>query len=389
MKFNSHKYSSFREVCDDLLANSGWENLTEEILGSTQEQVNSVLAKSELSINDLPVLLSPAADKQLEIMAQRSHKLTLRRFGKTVLMYVPLYVSNYCTNLCVYCGFNASNKVKRLAMTIDEAVAESKLLHKMGFQHILLVSGEHPNYATVDYLCELSEKLRDKFSSICVEVQPLSQENYATLINSGVDCVTCYQETYNKKKYSKVHPGGKKNDYNWRLETVERAAKAGIRKVGVSPLYGLAEWRTEALLTGFHSYFLMTHFWQTQVSISFPRLRGAAGGFTPDNPLTDRQLAQLICAFRIVLPDVHLVLSTREPAEIRDNMLPLGITQMSAASSTSPHGYSNSSEAGEQFDVIDKRSAEEVASAISKAGYEPVWKDWDKEILKRNNGIMD
>jgi len=386
MKFITHKYNSFREVCDDLLDNNGWENLSEEILRYSPEQVNSVLAKPELSINDLPVLLSPAASERLEIMAQRSHKLTLQRFGKTVLMYVPLYVSNYCTNLCVYCGFNAKNKVKRLAMSIDEAVNESMLLHKMGFQHILLVSGEHPNYADVDYLSELSEKLRDKFSSICVEVQPLSQDDYAKLISSGVDCVTCYQETYNKKTFSEVHPGGKKSDYNWRIDTVERAAKAGIRKVGVSPLYGLDNWRTEALFTGFHSYFLMTHYWQTQVSISFPRLRGAAGGFVPENPLTDKQLAQLICAFRLVLPDVHLVLSTREPANTRDNMLPLGITQMSAASSTSPLGYSNASEAGEQFDVVDKRSAAEVAEAIKRIGYEPVWKDWDREYLK--NGLM-
>ena len=382
MKFISHKYSSFREVCDDLLVNNGWENLTGDILQYTPEQVNSVLDKPELSIDDLPALLSPAAGNQLEMMAQRSHKLTLQRFGRTVLMYVPLYVSNYCTNLCVYCGFNAKNKVKRLALTVDEAVNESMLLHEMGFQHILLVSGEHPDYATVDYLCELSEKLRDKFSSICVEIQPLSQNDYAKLIKSGVDCVTCYQETYNKKTYSEVHPGGKKNDYNWRINTVERAAKAGIRKVGISPLYGLDNWRMEALFTGLHSYFLMTHFWQTQVSISFPRLRGAAGGFVPENPLTDKQLAQLICAFRLILPDVHLVLSTREPANIRDNMLPLGITQMSAASSTSPLGYSNSSEAGEQFDVVDKRSAKEVAEAISKAGYEAVWKDWDSEYLR-------
>ncbi|RLD12246.1 MAG: 2-iminoacetate synthase ThiH [Chlamydiae bacterium] len=386
MKFITHKYNSFREACDDLLDNYGWENLSEEILGFSSEQVSTVLAKPELSINDLPVLLSPAASEQLETMAQRSRKLTLQRFGKTVLMYVPLYVSNYCTNLCVYCGFNAKNKVKRLAMSIDEAVNESMLLHKMGFQHILLVSGEHPDYANVDYLCELSGRLRDKFSSICVEVQPLSQDDYAKLIKSGVDCVTCYQETYNKKTYSKVHPGGRKSNYNWRINTVERAAKAGIRKIGVSPLYGLDNWRTEALFTGFHSYFLMTQYWQTQVSISFPRLRGAAGGFVPENPLTDRQLAQLICVFRLVLPDVHLVLSTREPANTRDNMLHLGITQMSAASSTSPLGYSNASEAGEQFDVVDKRSAAEVAEAIKKAGYEPVWKDWDREYLK--NGLM-
>ena len=382
MKFLNQKYNSFREACDDLHNSFGWDSLTNHILDFSQEHVANILAKQEMEINDLPALLSPAAENFLEQMAQKSHKLSLQRFGKTVLMYAPLYVSNYCTNLCVYCGFNAKNKVKRLAMSIDEAVAESKILHKMGFRHILLVSGEHPDYATVEYLSELSEKLRPLFSSICIEIQPLEQDDYAKLISHGVDCVTCYQETYNKNSYPEFHPGGRKSDYNWRINTVERAAKAGIRKVGISPLYGLDEWRTEALFTGFHAYFLMTRYWQTQVSISFPRLRAAAGGFQPKHPLSDKNLAQLICAFRLVLPDAHLVLSTREPAKTRDNMLPLGITQMSAASKTSPHGYSNSAEAGEQFNVSDERSAEEVADTIKKIGYEPVWKDWDREYLR-------
>jgi len=381
MKFFPHKYKSFRDACDEFHEKFGWNNFTENILNYNQNDVAETLAKPTLSINDLPALLSPAAEVFLEKMARKSHNLTLQRFGKTVLMYVPLYVSNYCTNLCVYCGFNAKNKVKRLALSVDEAVEESMLLHKMGFKHILLVSGEHPDYANVDFLAELSEKLRDMFSSICVEVQPLSQNDYAKLIKHGVDCVTCYQETYSKETYSKVHPGGKKSDYNWRINTVERAAKAGIRKIGISPLYGLDNWRTEALFCGFHAYFLMTRYWQTHVSISFPRLRTAAGGFIPKFPLNDKGLAQLICAFRLVLPDAHLVLSTREPAETRDNMLPLGITQMSAASKTSPLGYSHSDEAGEQFDVSDNRSAEEVAAAITKIGYEPVWKDWDREYL--------
>ncbi len=358
-----------------------WDALRARIAGCPSSRVDATLAKDSLSVEDLWVLLSPAAADRLEDMAQRAHRLTLQRFGRVVLMYAPLYVSNYCSNLCVYCGFNARNKVERRAMTVDEAVEESRLLHAMGFRHILLVSGEHPRYAQADYLSELAERLRHMFASVCVEVQPLTTDEYARLIDRGVDCVTCYQETYNRVTYAEVHPGGPKSDYDWRLATLERAAKAGIRKVGLSALYGLDDWRVDAFFVGLHAEYLMRRYWQTQVSISFPRLRHAAGGFTPSNPLPDKGLVQLVCAFRLALPDAHLVLSTRERAEVRDNVLPLGITQMSAASRTSPQGYSRDQEAGEQFCVMDHRSAVGVADAIRRAGYEPVWKDWDERFL--------
>jgi 2-iminoacetate synthase len=336
-----------------------------------------------LTPDDLPVLLSPAAGEQLEVMAQRARTLTLQRFGRVVLLYVPLYVSNYCINRCIYCGFNAANRVTRHALTVDEAVKESLLLHAMGFQHLLLVSGEHPRYAGVEYLAAVCEQLRHVFASLCVEVQPLSTDDYTRLIEAGVDCVTCYQETYDPETYARYHQGGPKRDYTHRMQTLERAATAGIRKVGLSPLYGLADWRIEACFAGLHAQFLMRKYWRTQVSISFPRLRHAAGEFRPPHPLPDRGLAQIICALRLALPDAHLVLSTREPAGLRDHLLPLGITQMSAASRTSPHGYSHAFEAECQFDVLDQRSAVEVAAAITRAGYEPVWKDWDEHFLEQ------
>ena len=375
MKNMFYKFSS------KILAEFSWETLQKKIESCSEKNVLSVLAKPELGIDDLGTLLSPAAGMHLEEMAQRSHQLTLQRFGRTVLMYAPLYVSNYCTNLCIYCGFNAKNKIDRYSLTIEEAVGESKLLRQMGFRHILLVSGEHPDYATLKYLSELSDKLRKDFSSICIEIQPLEKNEYKKLINHGVDCVTCYQETYNPEKYSTVHPGGKKSDYEWRLNTLDRASQAGIRKAGLSALYGLDNWRVEGLFSGLHAHFLMTNYWQTQVGISFPRLTHAEGDFVPEQSLPDKGMAQLICALRLVLPDVHLVLSTREEAELRDKMLPLGITQMSAASKTSPLGYSHNQQTGEQFDVMDTRSAKEVADAIFHAGYEPVWKDWDSNFL--------
>ena len=374
----------FYQKCSKILSENSWDSLCEQIENCSAETVNRVLSKPEIGIDDLWALLSPAAGLRLEEMAQRSHQLTLQRFGRTVLMYAPLYISNYCTNLCIYCGFNAKNKIDRYSLTIDEAVGESKLLRAMGFRHILLVSGEHPDYATLKYLSELSDKLRKDFSSICIEIQPLEKDEYKKLINHGVDCVTCYQETYNPEKYSTVHPGGKKSDYEWRLNTLDRAAQAGIRKAGLSALYGLDNWRVEGLFSGLHAHFLMTNYWQTQVSISFPRLTHAEGDFVPEESLPDKGMAQLICALRLVLPDVHIVLSTREKAKLRDKMLLLGVTQMSAASKTSPLGYSHGQQTGEQFDVMDTRSAKEVADAIFNAGYEPVWKDWDREFLTTN-----
>lgn len=376
------QYSDFFACLQAFFASYAWEDIAHEMADVSAQTVAHTLTKPTHSIADLPVLLSPAAEAFLEEMAQKAHRLTLARFGRTVLLYVPLYVSNYCTNRCVYCGFNADNTVERCALSLKDAQAESRALAEMGFQHILLVSGEHPRYADVSYIAQLAESLRHMFSSICVEIQPLSQDDYARLITAGVDCVTCYQETYNPATYAHVHPGGPKHDYAHRLTTLDRAASAGIRKVGLSPLYGLDNWRVEAFCAGLHCAFLTARYWQTHTALSFPRLRYAAGDYTPPAPLSDAGLALLICAFRLCLPDTHLVLSTRERADVRDALLPLGITQMSAASKTAPFGYSHAYDAEPQFAVQDTRTAAEVARAIAHAGYDPVWKDWDATFLE-------
>jgi len=326
-------------------------------------------------------LLSPAAAGRLDLLARRARAVTIQRFGRTILLYAPLYVSNHCMNQCIYCGFNVRNKLERHALSLDEAVQESGLLRSMGFRHVLLVSGQHEKYAQVDYLATLSARLRPAFASVAVEVKPLATDEYARLIASGVDGVTCYQETYHPATYADVHLGGPKRDFDWRLGTLERAATAGIRRIGLSPLYGLDDWRAEAVMAAHHAHYLAARFWRTQLGISFPRLRGSSGGFVPPQPLDDAGLVQLVCAFRLVFPDAHLVLSTREPAALRDHLMLLGITQMSAASRTAPFGYSQAHDAGEQFDVMDARPAAEVAEAIRHAGYEPVWKDWDAAFL--------
>ena len=374
---------SFAHLCAALLADDGWRRMQTTMAAVSDAAVAAVLAKPAWDVADLPVLLAPAAARQLETLAQRAHALTLQRFGRVVLLYAPLYVSNYCTNLCAYCGFNARNALDRCALTVAEAVRESRLLHTQGFRHILLVSGQHPQHVQAAYLAELAEQIRHHFASIGIEVAPLRHEEYATLIAHGVDSVTCYQETYNPRTYLDVHMGGPKRDYDWRLGTLERAAQAGMRRVGLSALYGLDDWRVEALCVGLHAHYIMTRYWRTQVGISFPRLRAAAGGYQPPQPLPDAGLAQMMCALRLVLPDAHLVLSTREPAALRDQLLPLGITQMSAGSRTAPQGYSRDGAAGEQFDVQDERAPQEVAAMLLRAGYEPVWKDWDATYLER------
>ena len=375
------QYADFGELLASMLKQTGWDAWRTRIASCPAAAVDDVLAKPEQGIDDLWALLAPLSPGQLERMAQQAHRVTLQRFGRTVLLYAPLYVSNFCSNACVYCGFNCRNRVARRALSVDEAEEESALIRAMGFQHILLVSGEDPRHAGTGYFTALASRLRHQFSSIGIEVQPLSSIEYAELIACGVDSVTCYQETYNPTTYERVHRAGPKRDYARRLGTLERAAAAGIRKVGLSPLYGLDDWRVEALMAGVHAHYMATRFWRTQVSISFPRLRPAAGGYEPPCPLDDAGLAQLICAFRLVLPDVHLVLSTREPAGLRDRLLPLGITQMSAGSRTSPLGYSHDKEAGEQFTVMDERSPDDVCAMISAGGYEPVWKDWDESFL--------
>ncbi|OGC03837.1 thiamine biosynthesis protein ThiH [candidate division WOR-1 bacterium RIFOXYA12_FULL_43_27] len=312
----------------------------------------------------------------LEALAQKSQQLTQKHFGKTILLYAPLYLSNECNNQCVYCGFNSKASGKRISLTVDRAFEEAKILSKMGFKHILLVSGERKDIISMDYLKKLVVKLRDLFSSISIEIYPMSEDEYRELFLAGVDGLTIYQEVYDREIYKKVHPFGPKSDYDFRFETPERGGRAGFHRINIGFLLGLGEWQKELQALASHAQYLQKKFWKSQISISFPRLRG----FEPLNPVTDKALVEMICRLRILLPTVGMTLSTREPAELRDNLIPLGITQMSAASSTAPGGYSSSDSASEQFSVADHRSVAEVSAAIFAKGYEPVFKDWDRNL---------
>lgn len=366
-----------------ILKEYDWNEVKNFIHSRTAEDVAAVLNKDIITETDFAVLLSPAAEKFLEPMAKEASRITLQRFGKTIKIYGPIYTSNECTNSCVYCGFNRHNEIPRVTLTDEEVVAEAKTIADMGIQHLLLVTGESPKVVSVSDLARTCDLLRDMFSSLSIEVFPMSTEEYSILRNSGADGLTIYQETYNRETYAKVHPAGRKRDFEWRLETPDRGAEAGYRTVGIGALMGLEDFRTEEFFVGLHARYLMKHYWKTHVTVSFPRIRFAAGNFTPYELIKDKNLVQSILALRLFLHDAGLVISTREPAEMREHLLPLGVTQMSAGSKTEPGGY-NKEHDGKQFKVEDDRSVAEFCAMLRSKGYDPVMKDWDKNFLERS-----
>lgn len=332
----------------------------------------------------LLALISPAAENYLEEMARLAHRLTIQRFGRTIRLYAPLYLSNYCENSCRYCGFNKENKSERTRLTIDQAVEEANIIASEGFRDILLVSSEDRQFISIDYLAELARKLRDKFASISIEVYQMSGAEYAELFEAGIEGVTLYQETYDREAYSYYHPSGPKADYNNRLDTPVHIAAAGMREVGLGVLLGLTDWRLETLALAEHAHYLIKRYWQSHISFSFPRLRPAyeVGSSQFRHLLSDKNLVQMITALRLCFADAGLVLSTRERAQLRDHLVKLGITKLSAGSKTNPGGYSGHSGAIEQFEIDDNRSPAQVADMIKQQGFEPVWKDWDAAFVR-------
>lgn len=334
------------------------------------------------SLRKLLAFVSPAAEDYLEEMAQLAHQLTVQRFGRTIRLYAPLYLSNFCANSCLYCGFNKDNECRRTRLTLKEAVAEAELIAAEGFRDILLVSSEDRDFVGVDYLAELASNLCGKFSSISVEVYQMTAGEYARLFTAGIDGVTLYQETYDRRAYRCYHPAGPKADYDNRLTTPDNIAGAGMREVGLGVLLGLADWRLEALALAEHAHYLVKRYWQSHVSFSFPRLRPAhqVDGLQFEHLVSDKNLVQMITALRLCFADAGLVLSTRESAQLRDHLIKLGITKVSAGSKTSPGGYSGRTSATEQFQIDDNRTPAQVAEMIKAQGAEPVWKDWERPI---------
>lgn len=348
-------------------------------------------------------LISPKTHGELEAMATTSRSLTLKHFGRTIRLFAPIYLSNECINSCQYCGFSRENAILRVTLEIEEMRREAQHLVNEGFRSILLVAGEHPKFVSNGYLKRCIEALRDQVPSIALEVGPMETADYAPLVKAGAEGLVVYQETYHRSTYAALHTAGPKKDYDWRLACPERAYQAGFRRIGIGALFGLWEWREEAMALAQHLDSLYRNCWKAHFTVSLPRLRPAAGGFQPKYPLPDREFVQLLCALRICFPQVGIVLSTRERPEFRDALIPLGITSMSAGSHTEPGGYtgqgkeslhltvrgrkvdsevpSPDSSATEQFVIADERSAGEIADLLRSKGFEPVWKDWDKAIL--------
>lgn len=312
----------------------------------------------------------------MQTLEQQAHQLTVQRFGRVIQLYAPLYLSNECIDTCLYCGFSRTNQIERKTLSVDEVLREADFLISENFQHLLLVSGEHPKKVSLDYICEITRQLRPRIASLNIEVAPFEKQDYRKLIEAGVDGVVIYQETYNKEVYAEVHQGGPKQDFDRRLRLVEEACRAGVRNIGIGVLLGLGRWEEEIPKLIAHARYLMKHYWQTEVRVSLPRLKNCASGFQAPHPVSDEELAHIICTLRLELPEVGIVLSTRESPVLRNRLLKLGVTHMSAGSRTEPGGYLHPAEAGKQFELEDLRSPAEVATAIEKAGYEAVWKDW-------------
>jgi 2-iminoacetate synthase len=404
-------------------------SLVKKSLAADAHAVRESLARSKLSLADFANLISPAAAEFLEHMGRGSNAMTQQRFGKVIRLFAPLYLSNECVNNCAYCGFSRDNPILRVTLSLDEVRQEARALKAEGFRNILLVAGEHPKFVSSHYLRECVAALHEEIPSVSLEVGPMETDDYRPLAAAGADGLVVYQETYDRKVYANVHTAGPKRNFDWRLETSERAYAAGFRRLGISPLYGLADWRFEALSVAAHADYLLRNCWKAQLTISLPRLRPCAGEFEPLTHMSDRDLAQLVCALRLMFPDVGLVLSTRESAKLRDGLIPLGVTMMSAGSHTEPGGYTGAGKenthltvrgkiveasapaapksrisvegasewavgtaqrddpatqqltnATGQFAIADERSAQEVADLIRKLGYEPVWKDWDTSL---------
>lgn len=367
---------NFKEVFDKY----SWEEVKASITDKTSTDVEAALASSHRTLEDFNALISPAALPYLEQMAQLSHQLTKKRFGNTVQLFAPMYLSNECNNICTYCGFSFENKIKRKTLSAAEILQEINEIKKHGFQHILLVTGEANHTVHVDYFLKALQLIKPHFSNVSIEVQPLEEEEYKVLHEAGVYSVLVYQETYHKDKYRDYHTKGKKSNFYYRLETPDRIGRADMHKIGLGVLLGLEDWRTDSFFCALHLDYLQKTYWRTKYSLSFPRIRPAEGVHLTGHDIRDKELVQLICAYRLFNEDVEISISTRETENFRNHILKLGTSTISAGSKTNPGGYAVDPESLEQFEISDERSAEQMAAVIRAQGYEPVWKDWDKNF---------
>lgn len=385
MKSDPDVSSIFGHGFADVIDSFSWDDIVRSIDTASEADVLDVLRraslKKTLSPQDLGVLLSEPAVAHLEEMARISKAITEERFGKTVSLYIPMYVSNACTNKCVYCGFNHDNKLERVTLTLDEVERECLAIKDLGpFDNLLIVAGEYPSLSGVDYLEKVIRRCSHFFHNLSIEVMPMKARDYKRLVDAGLYGVVCFQETYNRSAYRKYHPHGMKSHFDWRLNGFDRMGEAGVHKIGMGALLGLEDWRAEVVMMGHHLRYLQKKYWRSRYSVNFPRLCPSESGFKPNFLVSDKNLLQLILAFRLFDHDIDISISTRERPLLRDNLIPLGVTSLSAGSKTEPGGYEVYPEALEQFSTTDTRRPSMVAKAIADMGYQPVWKDWDKAL---------
>ncbi|SMP39909.1 2-iminoacetate synthase [Desulfonatronum zhilinae] len=363
---------SFAEVMD---AYAGLD-MPKVIHDSQRQDVLRALGKNRLGPEDLLALLSPAAGVMLEELARKAAVLTLQHFGRAVQLFTPLYVSDFCANRCVYCGFNAEQKGPRRQLSLEEVRVEAEHIVATGLRQILVLTGDARAKAPPEYLEQILGVLREFFPSLLLEVYALTQEEYARMIAAGAEGLTIYQETYDPELYARMHPSGPKRDYAFRLDAPERACRAGMRWVGISALYGLGDWRQDAFWAAMHARWLQDRHPGAEIGLSLPRMRPHAGAWESEHPVSDRELTQILLAQRLFLPRAGITLSTREPARLRENLLPLGVTRLSAGVSTSVGGHGADQAGTPQFEVADDRSVGDIAAMLRGKGFQPVFKDW-------------
>lgn len=369
----------------DIFARTSWKEVKEKIYAKSEDDVLRALSKEKRSLEDFAALISPAAEKYLEQIAQESHRLTKKRFGNTIQMYIPMYLSNECQNICTYCGFSLDVKIARKTLSDAEILKEVEVIKSMGYDHVLIVTGEANKTVGVDYFKNAIRLLKPHFAHISMEVQPLDQDEYEALFDEGLNTVLVYQETYNEENYKLHHPKGRKSNFRYRIDTPERLGKAGAHKIGLGALFGLEDWRVDSYFCAMHLDFMEKNYWKSLYSISFPRLRPCAGGIPLKSEITDAQLVQVIGAYRLLSETVELSMSTRESENFRNNVIKLGITSISADSKTDPGGYANPKANLEQFEIDDKRSTKNFIEVIKRQGYEPVFKNWDNSLQTSSN----
>ncbi|QGU00676.1 2-iminoacetate synthase (ThiH) [Candidatus Syntrophocurvum alkaliphilum] len=357
---------------------SNYKNIEHEAFfkNLTEADILRTISKSKISELEFLALLSPLAANYLEDMARRAHQASLQHFGKTVLLYTPMYLANHCTNHCSYCTFSVANNISRHKLSLEEIDKEAKTISATGLKHILVLTGESRKDTPVSYITEAVKILKKYFDSISIEIYPLTEEEYKQLIDAGVDGLTIYQEVYNEKIYDQVHISGPKKDYHFRLDAPERACKAKIRSVNIGALLGLNDWRKEAFTTGLHANYLQSTYMDVETSVSLPRLRPHKGSFEQVVHVSDKDLVQIMLALKIFMPYLGITISTREKQELRNHLIPLGVTKMSAGVSTEVGGHSSCIDGDGQFEISDTRSVDEIRDAIRERGFQPVFKNW-------------